>query len=234
MIKISINKIIEFRRKSPNSRRTFLDNLKKIKPKAEKGSGGDHWTHSISVINNIFESGNSNLLKEKRNLLIDKHNATSYPVPKLMYKRNIDILTKFETFRFSRIKPNQKLNFLHKSRDKSYLSVKGLTIQVKPSQVFTFVESRTEKISAVWFVAKIDGYEIEELGIFVDALYLYLKSNYSKEFEIDPEYCTVVDAITLDVVNYAQLTSGRVPRLLNSTLDSMGKLINAKLPSTAY
>ena len=49
MEKVAVSKIVEFRRKSKDSQKTFVNNLQK--PKAEKtGDGGDYWTTSAKRI----------------------------------------------------------------------------------------------------------------------------------------------------------------------------------------
>ena len=90
------------------------------------------------------------------------------------------------------------------------------------------VRPKVEKASAIWFVSKLNGYRIEELAIFTDALYRYLKLNYSKDFVIDPSFCTSVDIINLNKLSYAEMVAKEIPFLLNSTLDSINKVIDKK------
>lgn len=225
MEKISISNIIEFRRRTPSSQISFINNLNKPKEKGDEGSGGDYWIHSISTIAKIFISEKKDLLKEKIGILSEKHNASSYNISKDMYSRNISILSSFENFKIARIKPNFKLEYLTRPKDKSIVSIKGLPVQVLPQHVYTFKENEVNKISAVWFVSKLKGYKIDELAIFTDALYRYLKWNYSNKYKISSDFCIAVDVINLNSLSYSQILNKEIPLHLNSTLDSINKVL---------
>lgn len=225
MEKISISNIVEFRRKSPKSQITFINNLKVPKPKSKPDEGGNYWVHSLSTIGSVFKSEQNDLLGEKIEVLREKHSASDAKISKDMFQRNIKILSDFEDFKFSKLKPNLELNYLPKPNDKSILIIKGVPIQVLPQHVFTFEEKGIKKIGAVWFVAKLGGFEKEELALFTDALYRYLKHNYSGKFEIETNYCVAIDVIALRSLRYTKIQEGTIVSSLNPTLDSIKKIL---------
>jgi len=228
MEKISISNIVEFRRKSPKSQITFINNLNNPKPKSNPGEGGDYWVHSLSTISSVFKSEKTELLQEKTETLKEKYASSDAKISKDMFQRNIKILSGFEDFRFLRFKPNVKLTYLSKPKDKSILSIKGIPIQVLPQHVFMFEEKDTKKIGAVWFVAKLGGFEKEELSIFCDALYRYLKFNYSKEFEVDMNYCVAIDTVNLNTLRYAKIIEKGFISPLNTTIDLIKKILKVR------
>jgi hypothetical protein len=227
MDKISISNIVAFRRKSENSQITFINNLRKTKPESSSEGGGDYWIHSLSTVSNVFKGERKELLNDKMEILREKHDQAGATISKNMFQRNINILSDFENFNFKRLKPKSKLEYLPRPKDKSILIIKGIPIQVLPHHVFIYDEEDIKKIGAVWFVAKLNGYRIEELAMFTDALYRYLKHTYSKKYEVSPDHCIAVDAMTLNKVAYAQLLNKDVPALLISTLDSINKVLGS-------
>ena len=129
MEKVAVSKIVEFRRKSKDSQKTFVNNLQK--PKAEKtGDGGDYWTTSVSAISSTYKSGKKNLIKNKIEELIGKHNVATAKISKNMYQRNIEILYNFEDFDFSIYKPKIEFTYISKPNDKSIIKIKGIPVQV--------------------------------------------------------------------------------------------------------
>ncbi|PBQ34567.1 hypothetical protein CNR22_23240 [Sphingobacteriaceae bacterium] len=131
MDKIAISKIVEFRRKKTlSSEMTFVNNLKKTKPKSEPGEGGDYWIHSLSTIGSVFRSEQNELLDEKVEVLQEKYKASDAKISKNMFQRNIKILSGFMSFNFAKLKPKLKLEYLSKPKDKSILMLRGLPIQV--------------------------------------------------------------------------------------------------------
>jgi len=59
-------------------------------------------------------------------------------------------------------------------------------VQLVIHHVFAFGKDNAPEIGAIWFIAKLGGYPKEELGMFADVLYRYLKSNFGKEYDINP------------------------------------------------
>lgn len=105
------------------------------------------------------------------------------------------------------------------------LTIKGLQIQAKPSHIYTYGKKGEEKIGAIWFIAKINGYSEEEVGMFCDMLYRFLKHNYSKKYQLIPNHCISVDMLNGHIIDYSQLEAGRPPQVLAPTLDEINKLM---------
>lgn len=221
MEKISISNVVEYRRKSSNSQVTFVNNLRKTKEVKNSDGGGNYWIHSLSTISTVFVSEQNERINEKIDILIEKHDVSTAKISKNMYQRNITILHNFEDFDFSHLKPNFELEYLPKPKDKSILTIEGLPVQILPNHVFTFETNNVKKIGAIWFVSKLDGYRIEELAFFTEAIYRYLSSNYSGKYEIDPDFCLSVDVMNLNNLRYTQILNKKVPVLLNQTLKSI-------------
>ncbi|MCD6010644.1 MAG: hypothetical protein K0Q79_506 [Flavipsychrobacter sp.] len=226
MHKISIKNIVEFKRKkSENSKRTLINNLKSAKPKNEEESGGDYWIHSVSTISTVFRTEENERVRKKIDIIKDKKEAATAKISKDMFSRNIDILHNFEDINFSDYKPKPALRYLSKPQYMSVLKVRNVPIQVLPNHVFTFKEKNVEKIGAIWFVSKLGGYSTQELGMFTDSLYRYLTQHYSKEYTVSADHCLTVDVATLNEVNYAQIMDETIQSDLNSTLDSISKML---------
>ena len=105
------------------------------------------------------------------------------------------------------------------------MTIKGLEVQAVPHHVFAFQKDDVEEIGAILFIAKLNGFKKDELGMFSDVLYRYLKTHYSKEYQLNPNYCIAVDVCNNLEVNYSQLEKGEIPMILNSTLDEIKKLM---------
>lgn len=52
-------------------------------------------------------------------------------------------------------------------------------------------------------------------------IYRYLDKYYSKNFYINPEFCVAVDLFNGQETNYAEIKSGKIPILIDSTLDDL-------------
>lgn len=224
MKKLSIKDIIDFRRKSERSRITFVNNLKLDKEKTNSESGGDYWITSLSAISSSYKSGNKQLINEKIEELKEKLDKTNYKITKTMYRRNIDILLNYNDFDFKRWKPS-KFDIKKKQKEDSILNIKGVEIKVNPHHVFTFGKNDNAEIGAIWFIAKLGGFEEDELGMFTEILYKYLKHNFSINYIISPKYCLAVDVVNGFDVSYSQIQKTEVPKLLTSTINDIIKLI---------
>lgn len=222
MEKIRVKELIEFRRKSERSKITLVNNLKSNKKLEDDTSpGGDYWVCCLSAIANTFRDNKIELLNEKINLLTEKIKTNGNKKIKDQFQRNIDILHNFRDFDFQDLKPNTELNFLTKPHHKSILNIKGLPIHVKPNHVFAFSKNDRKEVGAIWFIAKIDGFDKGDLGIFVDVLYRYLDQNFSKEFAVNTSYCIAVDVNKAQYVSYNELEEDRIPKLLENTIDEI-------------
>lgn len=226
MEKIRIKELVKFRRKSERSRVTLVNNLKLKEPLENKSSsGGDYWISCLSAIANAFKHDNIELLKDKIDLLIEKIKITDDKRIKNQFQRNIDILYNFEDFDFQELKPNAELKYLKKPTNKSILKINGLPIQAKPDHLFTFSLNNSEEIGAVWFIAQLDGFDKGELGMFVDILYRYLDKHFAEDFFINTSYCIAIDVFKAQRVSYKDIDEGRVPRLLEQTINDIKKLL---------
>ena len=175
MEKITIKNLIDFRRKSERSKKTFAYNLKLEKKSDDSLGGGDYWISCLSSISNVFKYGEIDYLRNKIDLLKEKIDVSNDKRIKIQFQRNIDILFGFEDFDFKTIRPKADLKFLKKPNDKALIDIKGYPVQAKPHHVFSFSKKGSDEIGAVWFIAKLDGYKKSELGMFADILYRYLE-----------------------------------------------------------
>lgn len=225
MEKIRIKELIKFRKKSERSRITLVNNLR-LNHALENGgsSGGDYWISCLSAIANTFKYDDIELLNDKIDLLIEKIKAKQDKRIKDEFQRNLNVLYNFRDFDFQELKPNVELTYLKKPIDKSIIDVRGLPIQAKPDHVFTFSIKNRGEIGAVWFIGQLDGFDRGELGMFADILYLYLDKHYSKDFFVNASFCIAVDAIKAQRVSYKDIQEGKVPRLLEQTIEDIKRL----------
>lgn len=224
MKKITIKNLIDFRRKSERSKKTFAYNLRLDKKSDDNSGGGDYWISCLSAISNAFKYDEIEYLSDKIELLKDKIEVSDGRGIKLQFQRNMDILYGFEDFDFKNVRPKADLKFLKKPSDKSILDIKGFPIQARPNHVFTFSKKGSEEIGAVWFIAKLDGYKKSELGMFADIIYRYLEKHYSKDFFVNPKYCIAIDVVNGKDVTYKDIRKGKIPVLIENTIDEIKKL----------
>jgi hypothetical protein len=225
MKKISIKNLIEFRKKSEISKKTFIEKIKSNKIEQPADGGGDYWITSLSAVCNSYRQDNLSSVNEKIFELQDKLNDTKYTITKNMYQRNILNLQNYKAINLKKLRPIQKLSFLKKSTGNPLLTIKGLQIEAKPSHIFTFGDKDEEKVGAIWFVAKVNGYRLEEVGMFCDMLYRFLKHNYSKKYQLIPKYCIAVDMVSGHTVDYTKIEDETLSQILTSTLDEINKFM---------
>jgi hypothetical protein len=221
MEKLTVKNLIKFRKKNNRTKITFVNNIKKEKKKSGDSSGGDYWISCLSAIRNTFKSGNANLLDEKIDLLRDKIKVSETKKIKDQFQRNIDIISNFKDYDLQHLKPNVDLTFLTQPKYQAILDIKGFPIEAKPCHIFTFSGNNSEEIGGIWFVAQLKGYPKSELGMFTDILYRYLKKHYSEDFYVNPDYCIAVDICNGQGVNYLEIQTGKIPILIDSTLDDL-------------
>lgn len=224
MKKVTVNNLIEFRRKNERTRITFANNLKKEKERTEDSSGGDYWISGLSAVRNSFKYNNKELLDDKILELVDKIKVTEINRIKNQFQRNIDILNNFKDYDFKHLKPESDATFLKQPKFKSILDIKGLPVEAKPCHIYKYSQNNSEEIGGIWFIAKLNGYKKSELGMFVDILYRYLDKHYSKDFHINPNYCIAVDLFNGQEVNYSEIENGEIPILIELALDDLNKL----------
>lgn len=221
MEKITVKQLIKFRGKSARTKITFVKNLDKEKIKSSDDSGGDYWISCLSAIRNTFKFNNADLLDEKISLLVDKINIEEDGRIKDQFQRNLDIVNNFKDYDFKHLKPDVDLIFLTQPKAHAILNIKGFPIEAKPCHIFTFSNNKSEEIGGIWFVAQLEGFKNSELGMFVDILYRYLDKYYSKNFYINPDYCIAVDLYNGQEVSYSEIQKGKIPILIDSTLDDL-------------
>jgi hypothetical protein len=224
MNKIPVKKLIEYRRLSERRKKTFVKNLNKPKEKSPNGGGGDYWVRSISAISASFKSNDNAIVTERLERLIDDYNSPSSSKTKTMRKRNIDILKQYVDFDYSKWSPSKDLKFVSTSKHNSLLNLNGLPIYVNPHHVFTWKDEpnkEIQNIGAIWFVTWLDEFKPGDLGIYSEAVYRYLKANFSHEYKIVPKYCLTIDVSLLKSISYHDVHSGEVPSLIENTLIGM-------------
>ena len=225
MKKLTIKSIVDFKNRSDRSKQNFVTALKLDKQKSNTSKGGDYWKICVSAISNAFKLYDIEFINDKIIEFEEKLKITKIKITQLMYKRNIDILYGYKDFNLKKWRPEKKLLFETKHKERLVLNIKGLEIQADASFVFKFQKDQIEEIGAVWFIANKDGYKKDELGMFVDVLYRYLKANYSKECKVNTKYCIAIDVSSKTEINYSQLETGEVPMKLSSLLDEINKLM---------
>jgi len=223
MKKITIKNLIDFRRKSDRSKVTFLNNLKAEKSLQAEG-GGDYWVSCVSAISNSFKENDKSLLNKKVDEIHEKLAHATANITKTQYQRNIIILESFEDFDLDNVKPTSDIQILKQPKEKSIIQIDGLSIESKPSHVYSFSENGSDEIAAIWFVAKLDGYDTNELGMFADIIFRYLDRHYSSKYYVNKSFCISVDVFTGRKVRYADLENGSVPMLLDNTIAQINKL----------
>jgi len=222
---LTVKNIVEFRRFSERSKVTFVNNLKiPKKPKLDDNSGGDYWIRSISGLSNAFKNNDNKLIQEKIDAVSSLYDSTKIESTKTMYKRNLEILHNYIDFDFSTWLPPTDLQFLGKP--KIILTIKDIPIQVIPHHVFSYEDKEEPSVGGIWFVTWLNGFKSEDLGIYSEAIFRYLSLLYSDEYKVNPNYCLTVDTLGMKTVNYDQVLRGKVPPLLEATIDTLNKYLS--------
>jgi hypothetical protein len=195
----------------------------RIEPPAKRG--GDYWIISFSAICNSYRQNDLEIIDQKIKELKEKATNSPQTISKNMYQKNISNLQIYKSLDLKSLRPAGKLSFLKKSSGHSLLTIKGLEIQAKPSQIFTFGNKEVENIEAIWFVAKANVYRIEELGMFCEMLYRFLRSNHSKKYELVSRYAIAVDIVSGRSSNYADIEVGALSPLITPTLDEINRFM---------
>jgi hypothetical protein len=224
MKKTTIPNIVEFTRKTPESRLTFVHNLMKPKIETETEGGGNYWIHSLSAIGQVFKTEELKDLEEKINILNEKRNNSTAQISKHMFQRNIEVLQSAKDLDFSELKPNFDVKYLPKP--KSVQAIDELPIQILPQHVYSFEENEIKKVGAIWFVSKLNGYTEEELSLFTYGLYKYLVNIHSDKNEISNEYCIAVDVTKSSILSYSKLMNKDFDKYIIQTFNAFKKAIS--------
>ncbi|WP_419800775.1 hypothetical protein [Mucilaginibacter sp.] len=228
MEKITINELIDFRRKSDKSKKLLAFKIKnrksKEKPKDDDSGGGNYWITSTSCISNVFKNNDEQQYDSKINELYSKLKDNQIKRIKTMYQRNIDILNTFKDFKFDELKPSGKLKYLQVPKLFKTVVVNNFPLYINPSILYSFERNGKNELGALLLIPKIEGYKKIELGMFCETLYKFLIKNYSDNYQIALDYCVVVDTINVQKIQYKELLSGDIPFLIDTTLKELNSL----------
>ena len=225
MKKLTVKNLVEFRSKSTRSKQIFVDNLKSIKVEIPSEGGGDYWVSSVSTVSKSYKQDDLKITSDKIEVLHEKIKQANDDRIKDMFNRNILVLKKYPTLDLKKLRPSKGYTFLKKSTANSLLTIKGIQIKVQPNHIFTFKKGGVDEVGAIWFIARLKAYRDEELGIFVDLLFRFLKSNYSGKYSISKQHCSVVDVLKGATVSYSQIDSGEIPSVLIPTIDEISRMM---------
>lgn len=219
MEKIGIAKLVEFKRtKNPGPKATIIKNLRKVKVEKDK-EGGDYWITSTSACAASFWNKNRSHIDAKIDELKEKIEATKHKNTKDQFQSNIDNLYSMLEFDFESISPPATLK--KEPLKENIFQINQVPIQVRPQHIFSYKIGETSQIGAVWFVAKKDGYSSAELAMFSTAIYNYLRTRFSDEYSVDPEYCVAVDVSVVKDIRYSAVINDQVPDIFQSTIDDL-------------
>ena len=217
-------KLVNFKRLPQGRKQTYANNLKKPVDKTE--SGGDYWISSVSALANACKNNDVKIISTKIDFLLSQVKATANKRTKDMYQRNIDILTGYKEYDFRKLKPKKSTGFETRSNTKYILTLKGFSVQVFPSHVYTYRNEETDEVGGVWFVAKLGGFKNDELDIFSELLYKYLLANYSKKHTINPSFCSAIDVVNRKESRYSKIIDNNSQSVLDMTLTDLKKYLN--------
>lgn len=227
---LSVKDVIGFRKKSERGKKTFIDKMKLPEKKKEeekeeeKKKGGDYWVSCVSAISSSFKVNDLIPILNRKEELEKKYAKEERKGTKDRYKRNIDILSGFEDCDFKKWRP-KKMQLLKQTRTDTIMVIKGIEVKATPQYVFTFQRNGVDEVGAIWFIAKVNGFKTEELGMFADIQFKYLKKHFSKGRQINSNYCIAVDVFRNTDVSYSELEKGEVTSALTSTLAEIKKLM---------
>ncbi|PIB23747.1 hypothetical protein BFP77_15665 [Maribacter sp. 4U21] len=217
--KLPVKKLVEFRRLSKPRKVTFTNKLKVGRKPASAGDGGNYWVRSLSAISKAFKENDNSIIIDKIEEVSDLYNLNQRSQTKRMYKRNIDILSKYKDFDFTQLRPTADLKFL--SKPNSILEMGGLPVQILPQHIFSYGAENNQSIGGIWFIVWQDGFKPSDLGIYSETLFRYLSSYYSKDYIINPAACIIVDVTSLESISYKDVLNGEIPSILDDTMKSV-------------
>ncbi len=226
---ISIKDLVDFKRRSERSKKNFVTNLKKEEEKSDSVSRMDYWSSGVSAISESFKENTLKPLFDKKEKLIGKYDSAIHEQSKIMYKKNIEIIDTYSEMNSKQWRPDKNITFEAVSTSNFVMNVEGIDIKMRPSVIFTFSLGDIKQVGGVWFVSQKEGFNKNELALFCDALYRYLKINYSEKYEINNTYCTAVDVLKGSEINYQDLLKANAGSILKSALVEMKSLISTQL-----
>jgi hypothetical protein len=219
MKKISVKNIVTFRSKSEKNQKSFLNSLDKEKG-ADSESGGDYWVRSLSALSAAVKQRNAEPVKKKITDISNDFTPGLTKQTRDMYTRNLSVLHNYENFDFENWLPIN-YDIISKASKKAVIDIDNIPVQITPSQIFSFEEGDIKYIGAVWFLAKLKNFKKSELGVFAEALHIYLISNFKENYQISPKNCLIVDVLSKEEINYKMLLDKEIPALLRETLQNI-------------
>ncbi len=229
MKKINVKDLIDFRRRSERRKKTFVSEfIESTDYEGESTEGGrDYWIRSLTALSKAFKDNDNSVISERIDGILEDYKPNMLNKTKIMYDRNIQILHNFEDYDFNELKPFTEIEVLDKGRKKGIIEIKNLPIKILLHQVYSFRnENDEDSLGCVLFLAKLDNYKPHELGIFAEAVYKFLKDNYSDKYFISPKDIRIIDVMSTVNINYQMVLDKKIPSLLSSTLDEIIKLKN--------
>jgi len=205
MKELPIKKLIEYNSYSDRRKATMLGNLQVESVFSKNSDARDYWHRSLTAIRKSFRLNDYQLLIDRIESISDDLSETSVRKTKIMYERNIQILSNFLEFNYTRLVPPHKVSFIPQKAEMSIISVSGIQLKIYGDDLFSYENNGVKHVGAVWFVASKNGYSNDELAIFVDALYRMLDNNLSDDYIVNTDYCLVVDAMKKNVLSYSQI-----------------------------
>jgi hypothetical protein len=222
---ISVKDMVDFKRRSDRRKKTFVINMKKTLETSSSNDGIDYWTSGVSAIISSFKKDSLQPLFDRKSELIKRYDSAIHKTSKIMYMQNIEIINTYSELNKENWRPTQKIKFESISSSNYIMKIEEINIKMKPSIVYTFNLSGKDQIGGLWFVSQKDGFSKVELGMFCDVLNRYLNVNYSDRYVINNTYCTVVDVMKGNYINYQELEDGKVYEAFIPTIREIKSLM---------
>jgi hypothetical protein len=143
---------------------------------------------------------------------------------KVMYQRNLDILNNFKEFDLHHLRPLEITNFETVHKEQKIILVNNLPIYINPNLVFRFERNGKKEIGAIALIPQLGGFQKSQLGMFCEMLYKFLHKHYSSQFQIAEDFCIAIDTYNAQKIIYVELLTGKVPRLIDMTVDEIKSL----------
>lgn len=222
---VNVSKLIEFRKLTERSQATFAKNLKiPKKPKLEDNEGGgNYWQRSLSGVSTSFKNNDNNIVKERINSLLAAYEPCDKEKVRNMYKKNLNILQKYEDFDFSVWNPSATFKFISKTDEP--LIIKDIPFRVMPQHIFRYGTKEYKVVGGVFFVVSVAGYEPEDLGIFSESIFKYLSKQYPDGYYVDPSNCFTINIANMEVVRYQDILDGKIKSQFDNTINSLKKYL---------
>jgi NAD-dependent dihydropyrimidine dehydrogenase PreA subunit len=224
--RIRVIDLVAFSKLSERRQSTFANNLKipkKPKSDEDESEARNYWHRCLTGISTASKQNDNDVIKERIESLLDVYEPCEKKLVRLMYKRNLEILKKYEEFNFVIWYPTMAFKFV--SKNKAPLTIKDIPLEVRPQHVFTFGKKETPSFGGIFFVASVQGYRTNDLGIISEAVFKHLREQYPEPYYIDPNYCIAVDVSSMELVRYQEILVGKIPSLLQTLADKLSKLL---------